>query len=171
MRAFVAVEAGVPGDPAPAHLTLRFLGDLADGAVPEVARVLGPVARGSAPFPVELAGVGAFPSSDRPRVVWVGVREGRAALVDFAGRVADALTPFAGPAERGEFVPHLTLFRVRSPADRARARALLDGDRPPPEPRTVRVTEFVLFESRLTRTGAIHRAVERFPLGGAPTGP
>ena len=62
----------------------------------------------------------------------------------------------------------MTLFRVRSARDRLRAGRLLDGSEAAPAPRTVRVTQVLLKESTLTRSGAVHRTLGSFPLRGAP---
>ncbi len=171
MRAFVAVE--VPPDPsradraAPAHLTLRFLGEVDPGRLPEIEAALRPAAAGQTAFDVRLEGVGAFPSAERPRVVWIGATAGAGELVHLAGAVADALAPVVPGAGAERFVPHVTLFRVRSRADRARADALLTARIPAPAPREFRVREIALKESRLRPTGAEHRTVARFPLSGA----
>lgn len=173
VREFVAVEVGRAeerGRAVPAHLTLRFLGDVAPGQNVAVTTALGEVARTCPPFLLRLEGVGAFPDPARPRVVWVGVTEGRIELVDLARRVRAALDPIFGP-DREEFVPHLTLFRVRSPTDRAAARELLEGVRSAPPPREVRVHELVLKESVLGPHGATHRTLAALPLEGTTTSP
>ena len=78
--------------------------------------------------------------------------------VDASGAVRD-------PAP---FVPHVTLFRVRSPRDRERAARLLAPNAAVPLPTTVGVDSVQFVESQLTRTGAIHRTRARFPLEGTP---
>lgn len=172
VRSFVAVE--VPASPsssprrsAPEHLTLLFLGEIASDRVPAIEQALTPVGARWPPFDLTLDGVGAFPSVERPRVVWVGATEGAAELVRLAGEVRAALGEEVASTGEGPFVPHLTLFRVRSSFDRQRAEELLRGDRPAPEPRRFRVGEFVLKESVLSNRGATHRTVATFPLSGA----
>jgi len=166
VREFVAVEVGRAKEQtgtAPAHLTLRFLGEVAPGQNPVIATALAEVAHTVPGFVIRLEGVGAFPDPARPRVVWVGVTAGRTELVELARRVRVALDPIFGP-DREEFVPHLTMFRVRSPTDRAAARELLSGVRASPSAREVRVDELVLKESVLGPHGAVHRTVAAFPL-------
>jgi RNA 2',3'-cyclic 3'-phosphodiesterase len=173
VRAFVAVE--VPGTPsegarssAPEHLTLLFLGEVPVERVEAIEAALAPVGADVRPFDLTLEGVGAFPSRERPRVVWVGATEGSEELGRLASRVRQALEGTAGPAPREErFVPHLTWFRVRSGADRRRAEEVLAGTVPPPPPRRLRVREFVLKESVLSSRGATHRTVASFPLRGS----
>jgi len=172
MRAFVAVEVPPPsGDArrgaAPEHLTLLFLGEIPRDRVEPISDALHPVGANAAPFDVTLEGVGAFPSPERPRVVWTGATEGGEALVRLANSVRAALASEGDPTRReATFVPHLTLFRVRSPNDHRRARELLAGQIPPPSPRRFRVAEFVLKESELSAHGATHRTLRTFPLTG-----
>jgi len=174
MREFVAVDVGpAPSSregAAPAHLTLCFLGEVRPEVNGPIADRLREVAAASLPFVLRLEGLGAFPSAARPRVVWVGVTQGREEVVELARRVQQALADLLGtPAE--EFVPHLTLFRVRSGADRLAADELLAGRRPAPPPREVRITELLLKESVLRSSGAVHRTVEAWPLGRREAGP
>ena len=176
VRAFVAVEVPpASGESrraaAPEHLTLLFLGEIPRERVEPIAAALAPVAAAMPPFSATLEGVGAFPSPERPRVVWVGVSEGNAELVLLANSVRAALPGEGDPTRRETFSPHLTLFRVRSARDRRRAEELLTGRVPPPAPRRVRVREFVLKESSLSSRGATHRTVATFPLVGPPADP
>ena len=171
MRAFVAIEVDERTSPeqptlAPSHLTLRFFGELDDATLPSVVSALRAAARREVPFDLTLDGIGAFPSRASPRILWVGVTDGREDVVRLANEISDALVAVGVAPDPPTFVPHVTMFRVRSPSDRHRARGLLDGTVPSPAPRRVRVTEFVLKQSFLTPTGAVHRVVDRFPLAG-----
>jgi len=174
MRAFVGVEIpsleSSPRDPAraPEHLTLRFLGEVGSDRVGPISERLALAVSTLAPFDLRLEGVGAFPSPDAPRVVWVGVTQGRSELMDLANRVREALRGEGSAPAEGPFVPHATLFRVRSPAAHRAARELLNGHRPPPAPRTTRVRAVLLKESVLGPGGAVHRTLGTFPLGNAP---
>jgi len=175
MRAFVAVEvpATAGGDrraAAPEHLTLLFLGEIPRERAAWISDALTAVGDRVPPFFATLEGAGAFPSPERPRVVWVGAGEGREELVRLAGEVRAALANEGDPTRRETFSPHLTLFRVRSSADAMRARELLGGTVPPPPPRRFRVSEFVLKESELSPRGAHHRTLASFPLRGPPAG-
>lgn len=174
MREFVAVDVRPPGERAypraAPHLTLRFLGEVDPARNEAIAARLGTVAQAASSFVLRLEGVGAFPSPERPRVVWVGVSLGRTELVELARRVRVALEEEVGPTPE-EFVPHLTLFRVRSPADRLAAAELLSGRRPAPPPREVAVKDLLLVESVLGREGATHRTLASFPLAKGRSGP
>lgn len=95
-------------DPRDMHLTLRFLGETAEGELPAVLERMRAAASASAPFELVYGAVGAFESLDDARVVWVGVEEGFAPLRALAGLL--------GRDEPRPFAPHLTLGRNRRPA-------------------------------------------------------
>ena len=169
MRAFLAVPMPEGRSPpsAPAaidHLTLLFLGEVPEELVARLVEHLTPAVAARPRFEMVLEGVGAFPSLERPRVVWRGVGEGREELVQLAGEVRRAALVAGARGDPTPFSPHLTLFRVRSERDRGRARDLLDGRRPAPSPTRVAVSEVVLVQSRLRPTGAEHSVLARFPL-------
>ena len=168
MRLFVAIDVAPSAgghDPSPTHLTLRFLGEVAPERLEAVGAAIEASVRESRPYDLVLEGVGAFPSPERPRVVWVGATAGAPETIEIAARLSAALAPVGFPVERERFVPHVTLFRVRSAAGHRRALALLSGEEPPPPPRTIAVREVALKESTLTPRGAVHRTVRTFPFG------
>ena len=106
------------------HLTLKFLGDVDAGLVDRILGALEPTARGTGPFSLGLSGLGAFPSADSPRVVWVGLKGDLAPLGELQARIDRQLNADLGFAPEGRpFRPHLTLGRLRqgaSAADRRR---------------------------------------------------
>lgn len=99
------------------HLTLKFLGEVADTAAADVARAVDDVARSRSPFPLVLGGAGAFPSAGRPSVWWIGV-ERSPAVVALRDALEAALAPLGFPTEARPFSPHLTLGRTRRGAVR-----------------------------------------------------
>ncbi len=95
------------------HVTLRFLGEIPQSLVDEVAKALGKLS--GKPFDMRLKGLGAFPSPGRPRVVWVGVADGSQQLIDLYRQVEFSLRPLGFRPEREAFTPHITLARFKSP--------------------------------------------------------
>jgi 2'-5' RNA ligase len=128
------------------HLTLRFIGPVDESAIVGLTEAVDAAAALTTSFEVTVAGAGAFPSTARPRTIWLGVEGGADHLAATAARVEDALA--AAGVERSErpFRAHLTLARadgIRAGADVARR--LIDaaaGQRS-----TFAATELVLFET------------------------
>ncbi len=131
MRAFVAIDLPPCPGPVPEelrpedHLTLHVFEELSVERLPLAMAAMAEAAEGCSPFELELRGVGAFPTSDRPRVLWAGVGEGATTLQALALRLRHALSSRGFPTERRPFVAHLTLGRVRSPREAAGARRFL----------------------------------------------
>lgn len=101
------------------HLTLKFLGDVPAPRIASISRAVEATCHDFAPFGIELAGMGCFPNTHRPRVVWVGVREPSGALVRLQKAVESALVELDFEPEDRPFTPHLTLGRVQRHASRS----------------------------------------------------
>ena len=148
--------------PEQVHLTLRFFGDIPEETLEKIGAVMLSVGRLYAPFRAGLVGVGAFPSPNKPRVLWLGVH-GDAPLAALYAALDAPLKTLGIPAEPRPFFPHLTLGRSRGPLPgagevlaryRHRRYGLLTADR------------LVLYESRLAPEGAEHRPRRIVPLAG-----
>ncbi len=97
------------------HLTLKFLGDIADTQVGEIKRVLEPILQRAPRLTLEFLQVGVFPDTRAPRILWAGPRtsEAAAALVNMAEAINQAVGELGFAAERRPFQPHLTLARIK----------------------------------------------------------
>ncbi len=101
-------------EPYNLHITLRFIGEVRRGVVEEIARSLKEV-RFKA-FNITFKGLGAFPSILNPRVVWIGVSEesgGYRELLNLRNEVERIVRRLGIPGEREDFIPHLTLARIK----------------------------------------------------------
>jgi len=96
------------------HLTLKFLGDVEEKQVGAIKRFLSNV--NFKAFTLQAGGAGFFPPGKNPRVLWVGVEQGKEACTDLAKAVEKALLELGFAKERRGFSPHLTLARVRQAA-------------------------------------------------------
>ncbi len=100
------------------HLTLKFLGQVPEVRIPELAGLLKEAVRDmkkqQKPYEVEVAGAGVFPGPGSPRVFWLGIRDPQMLLAGLARSVEEKLGKAGfGQQEKGAFVPHLTLGRLR----------------------------------------------------------
>ncbi len=107
------------------HLTVRFLGATAPDRVADVVTATEAAAGATAPFTVRLAGAGAFPTRDRPRVVWLGIVEGVPELAALAGALSDCLAGGGWERDERPFRAHLTLGRADGVPGAGRAVAAL----------------------------------------------
>jgi len=164
-----AVEPGGAGrgrsvrwvDPAQMHLTLHFLGDVPDAAVPALTAALAPpIVR--APFDAALGGAGVFPPSGQVRVIWLGCTRGAAELGEVHRLTGQRLAGLGYTLESRPYSAHVTLGRVkdRAPAD-LRERVLSCGAGAV-GPWTV--SSVTLYQSRLAPSGAVYSAVSRTAL-------
>ena len=106
------------------HLTIKFLGDIDSGAVPEITEAMSEAIGGITEFQLELTEVGAFPNLRTPRVVWVGIGGDTAKLTTIRDAIERALIPSGFTPEKRAFSPHLTLGRVREKASSDERRRL-----------------------------------------------
>jgi len=106
------------------HLTLKFLGDTPDEKVAAIQAALAQAAASIAPFRFTVGGLGCFPSSRRPRVVWVGLEEPTGALAALRNAVEAHVAPLGFPTEKRPFHPHLTLGRVQRSATKSEVREI-----------------------------------------------
>ena len=95
------------------HLTLRFLGERTAEEAVALPRALGAALAGGGAFDVELRGLGVFPDSGRPLVLWAGCGPGAERLDALAHLVEGACQAAGLPAADRPFSPHLTLARRR----------------------------------------------------------
>lgn len=93
------------------HLTLKFLGQVAAPREREIVEALNDAVQGARRFQLSIDGFGAFPTADRPRVVWVGC-EAAPPLELLQHRVEQEMDRLGFPVEGRAFRPHLTLGRA-----------------------------------------------------------
>jgi RNA 2',3'-cyclic 3'-phosphodiesterase len=146
--------------PESLHLTLKFLGDVAQDRVPALTDA---VKRAGvfAPFEVEARGFGFFPDAKRPRVFWAGF-EAPAALGELARRLDAALATLGFAHEDRPFTPHLTLARFREPRGDPALLKRIEQVREASLGR-FQVERYFLFQSHLLPGGAKHEKVASFP--------
>jgi 2'-5' RNA ligase len=151
------------------HLTLKFLGRVEALTLEHLVRALEQAVADHAPFPLGCAGLGAFPTTLRPRVIWAGVTDGAPQTARLAAAVERALAPLGFTPEARPFSAHVTLGRLRAPQKTpALAHALDDGrsrvfGRMP-------VAAIALVRSDLSPRGARYTDVATVPLGGGSSG-
>lgn len=151
------------------HLTLKFLGDTLTEKLPVIEAALSAVARNAPGCTAAMGGVGCFPNTSRPRVVWAGLEESSGRLAALQAAIEEAMANFGYRPEGRGFTPHLTIGRLQRQASRSDvarvgevvATAIIDpiGEVP--------VEHFALIRSILKPSGAEYTTLARFPLRGS----
>jgi 2'-5' RNA ligase len=140
------------------HFTLAFLGEQPG---PDEALAAGEILRETPAFELGLSGVGAFPNTARPRVLWLGLSAGAAELMEAAERLRSALRQRGFGIEERKFRPHLTFGRVRPRGERSAKRGLAAVA--PAEFARWTAREASLVQSVLGKGGATHTVLRTFP--------
>ena len=119
LRALVARRSVRWVRPGGIHLTLKFLGDTPEARLDEIMGALAMAARDVRPFSFAVGGLGCFPNTRQPRVLWVGLQEPTGTLVRLRDAVEAHVAPLGFPTEKRRFHPHLTLGRVQRHASKS----------------------------------------------------
>ncbi len=149
--------------PETIHLTVKFLGDIPVNQVDPILNSLRKAVQGINAFSLTIEGLGVFPGQRNPRVVWVGITEGKESLQVMQPRVEQELAALGFQREKKKFNPHLTLGRVRSP-EGASALGDLLASIPHPVFGSSMVQDIRLMKSDLHPTGAVHTELGRIRL-------
>jgi len=149
------------------HVTLKFLGEIAEARHTDVADALGSAFLPVRPFSVSPGPLVAFPTASRASVLYGGIDAGRSALGECAHRTEEALAEIGFPDAGRDFVPHVTLCRFRR-ATRLTAWIVAENERiaakdmgafPPFE-----ATALTLVRSELHPEGALYTRLVSYPL-------
>jgi RNA 2',3'-cyclic 3'-phosphodiesterase len=146
-------------DPGNFHLTLRFIGEIAEDRASDVDDAL--VRLRARCFALQLARTGVF-GGDKPRSLWVGVERGPE-LPALRDKIEQALIRAGLPPEPRKFAPHVTLARLHNPpiVQLGEFLAAHAGFRAEPLP----VEAFSLIASFQTKSGSVYEDQADYPLG------
>jgi len=143
------------------HLTLAFLGEVDEETALRLSANLAEIR--TATFELTLAEASCFPSQQRPRVIWIGVKP-EPRLLKLAAAVQQSALNSGIFLEERPFSPHITLARLKSPSTDELSDYINRKSGLTLTPFSVK--EFTLFQSSLSSQGALHCKVRSFPLPG-----
>jgi 2'-5' RNA ligase len=142
------------------HLTLAFLGEVADERRPELGERLARAAARHPPLALRFTGGGRFGA----RVLFTRVDGDREPLIRLAGSASAAARRSRIPVDDRPYRPHLTLARGRGADDLRPLAARLE----PLNGAAWTATDLDLVESRLGQGPAHYVTVASWPLAGRP---
>jgi 2'-5' RNA ligase len=145
------------------HLTLKFLGTISGEELEKMATAVAPVISSWVPFELRIEGLGCFPSSRNPRIVWVGIGRGSGEASSLQKAIENQAAEAGFPPEGRAFKAHLTLGRVRSPKGKDALTQAIDNHRDV-EIGSFWANEVYIFKSELKPSGAIYSKLRTFPM-------
>jgi 2'-5' RNA ligase len=147
-------------------VTIRFLGEVDPAQHDRLDAAWREAAGGARPPTLRLGRAAFAPSLERPRVVWLTVRDGTGggSLAELAARVERAARLQGFAPEARPFAAHVTLARARRGA-RARAAGLSED----PDLGAFTANRLVLYRSRTGPGGAVYDELSSYPLAEGAT--
>lgn len=144
------------------HLTLRFLGDTSFDEIQGIIDAITKAIENVKPFNIEILKLGVFGSSYHPKVIWFQIKDDDV-LKNMERKISSELDIVGFRRDRQNFVPHLTIARMKSLTDKNLFKEIIKNykDKIIQESE---VQEVILYESILKRTGAIYKVIQKFDL-------
>jgi 2'-5' RNA ligase len=145
------------------HLTLRFIGNTQEYEFPNISKSIKKIALNKKPFVLSVSGIKTFGSRYSPKVIWAGV-EPMEKLKQLALEIDSELEYLEFSRDRQNFVPHLTLARIRklqnkdyffNVLDKMDNKLILEEE----------ITSVIFYESILKQRGAVYNILEEVKLG------
>jgi 2'-5' RNA ligase len=146
------------------HLTLKFVGETMGEDIPDIIEACRKVAKKHQPFTMDFDRTGLFGSNHSPRVLWLGMKDQPQALFDLEADILDAFDGLGYLRDRQNFVPHLTVCRIKQLVDKQFFMQIYNSI----EQKTylhADVKELVYFQSFLQPTGPFYKVLAKMPLG------
>jgi RNA 2',3'-cyclic 3'-phosphodiesterase len=156
----------------PFHITLAFLGDVRNNDLNALCLAVASAVESFGPFELQLEGLGAFPSEEKPRVIWAGVTPPNPnALLDLREAVVESAARVGYRTDDPRFHPHVTLGRIKSERG-----SVCDLTRVVERGRewslgSFSVSEVVTYASTFEEGGLAYAPLGRCRLKGQKTGP
>ena len=149
--------------PEQVHLTVKFLGDVADGDVAGACEAVSRTTKASTPFELGVEGAGCFPPGGPARIVWIGAGDSSGRLKSLVERVESEMEVLGFLRENRPFSAHLTIGRVKEDRSVGVVRAAVGAAKFKPFVQSV--TSVTLMSSVLSPRGPTYTPVHRATLG------
>ena len=146
------------------HVTLNFLGDVADDLLAEVCSRAAGAAAEVENFDFDVRGLLCVPPRGPLRMVWADVTDPSGRMAKLQASLAEAMCGLGLRGEERGFHPHITLARIKYAADPQQFRQavveLVDEDFG-----IQRAEELVVYASRLAPSGPVYTPLAKAALG------
>ncbi|PIU42143.1 MAG: RNA 2',3'-cyclic phosphodiesterase [Candidatus Omnitrophica bacterium CG07_land_8_20_14_0_80_42_15] len=145
-------------EPLNIHLTLKFLGGMSLDEIDTIKNVMDKTKNKFKAFQMSLSQVGAFPKLSYPRVIWVGVNDGKEKAKEIYDFLESELEKEFFEKEERPFSPHLTIGRVKSLKNKEALKSSIENLKFS-SAKTSLVDHVTLFKSTLTPKGSIYTPI------------
>lgn len=152
-------------NPEKIHLTLKFFGNIEESRIDLILKSIEEPIRNTLPFSLKVRGVGAFPNLKNPRVVWMGLVDGKGVVGAFQKQIESQLGKIGFQSEDRPFHPHLTLGRMKSSRGKEELVERMEEHKEE-EFGDLQAERVILFKSDLRPTGPIYTPLKELILGG-----
>lgn len=144
------------------HLTLKFLGKTPAEDIGKIHVVLQEVATRHTSFELSLQHAGIFGSRYDPRVIWLGTNNNQE-LTALGEDVLISLDKTGFERDRGNFVPHLTLGRIKHLTNKKYFQEVISQYHETFFQKQT-MKQFYLFESILNPSGPVYKVLKSYDL-------
>lgn len=144
------------------HLTLKFFGETSEEKIPAIKEALHSGTAGVPAFDICFNRMGIFGSVYNPKVIWLGA-ETNPALDQLFSQLKAELEKSGFAYDRQNFVPHLTLGRIRQISDKAAFQRVIGNYRDAFHLEQ-KIVSLQLYESVLTPNGPVYTTLNTIHL-------
>ncbi len=148
------------------HITIRFIGKTPEDTIPLLQQQLKAIAQQAPPFSLVLDKVGMFGSKYQPKVLWFGFSD-FSKLKELFIPINKAVVDLDLSEMEGNFVPHLTIGRIRMIEQKSSFLKKIPLWQPV-EKQKIEIKSFQLIRSKLTNEGPIYTTIGQYSLEGVP---
>lgn len=145
------------------HVTLAFLGEIKNAEVKTLCNALTEIPLPKKPFNLHLNDWGAFPTKNKPRVLWLGLGGDIDLLNDLQQSITVTTKSWNHSDSHPTWTPHLTLGRVRSVSSQTRSKTSdIHKQIVPAEVAKWSMNAFHLFSSDLLPEGPVYEKIKTY---------
>ena len=137
------------------HITLFFLGNTEQSAIPVLDGIIDESFHKIQAYQTEFQGVGVFPNTNNPKVLWLGLKDIR--LLELAySQLGELLRQNGFSFDQKQLKPHLTIARVKRAENPSAFQSLLSAHQETVFD-CIEINRVILYESITTPSWPIYR--------------
>ncbi len=149
-------------EPQNMHITIKFFGETPFEKMIDIKQVFKKSVTNLSPLKLTLKKTGIFGSRYKPRLIWFGIEENKQ-LFALSNEIFSKLNETGFPIDRQNFIPHLSLGRLKSVQNKIKFQQTIDLFRDV-FVQDIKVDSITLFESKLHPDGVTYNAIEQYYL-------